>query len=328
MFSVDWQEMPRLTSVPDSFICNYMKDAPGEFVKLYLYLLMLSQKSGDDFSLDTVCQALSLAQEDVLAGLHYWEKKQLLELFYQGESVYAVRLRIQPLETVQKSHRLSQERIRSFVKENKDAGKLLFTAEKYFGRPLSPIEIGTLLYFMDELHFSFDLCDQLLQYCVERGHSSIRYIEKVALAWHEKGYTTAEEAKDASSNWSKIHFQVLRAFGIKNRNPVQKEIDYINRWYNVYCFSIDIIAEACAITLHRTGEQSFDYAEGILSRWHKEGVKSLSDIKKRNADYSSKEKKTGSAKTEGNKNQFLNFQQRDDDLDELAKKLDQQFANM
>ena len=38
-----------------------------------------------------------------------------------------------------------------------------------------------ILYFTDVLHFSDDLIDYLIQYCVDRGKKDFKYIEKVAL---------------------------------------------------------------------------------------------------------------------------------------------------
>lgn len=336
MIAVDWQEEPKLTHVPDSFITSYMKEAPGEYVKLYLYLLMLSQKNSADLSVQTLSDAISCSPEDVHSGLNYWKKQKLMDVTYQGKEISGIRLRINPAASPKEIHQLSPARVQAFVKDNDDARRLLFVAEQYFGRRLTATDIRTLLYFMDELHFSFDLCDQLIQYCVEKGHTSIRYLEKVGLAWHESGYTTPEEAKAASTSWSKIHFDVLKAFGINNRNPIPKEVEYIDRWYKTYCFSLEVIAEACAITLHKTGEQRFDYAEGILSRWHAEGLHTLADIRRQNEEYKARQKQqpkdSAAAAPEKqpkkSKNQFLNFPQRKDDPKELEKMLDRQFAEM
>jgi len=45
------------------------------------------------------------------------------------------------------------------------------------------------------LDFSTDLIEYLVEYCVSKGHTSIRYIEKVALAWADNHITTVEQAK-------------------------------------------------------------------------------------------------------------------------------------
>lgn len=321
MISVDWDEMPKFTSVPDVFILKYLKDAPGEYVKIYLYLLMLSQKKDNSVSGEDLGRFFMISDDELFSALKYWEKRKLLDLYYRDRKISGIHLHLNAFEKARETHRLDQSRLKTLMESNPDAGRLMFVTEKYFGRPLTATEMSTLLYFLDELKFSFDLCDYLVQYCVAKGHTSIRYIEKVGLAWHKNGYTTPDDAKDQVANWSKIHFDVLKAFGIRNRNPIQKEIEYIDRWYRDYGFSMEMIAEACSISLRVTGQQSFEYADGILSRWHAEGVRTPEDAKKRSGEFKSRQKENG-----GVKNQFHHFSQRSDDLGELERKLDRQFA--
>lgn len=78
----------------------------------------------------------------------------------------------------------SLDQLREF-KEREETSQLLFIAEAYIGKPLTPSEIKTILFFTDVLHFSDDLIDYLLQYCVERGKKDFKYIEKVAVNWAE-----------------------------------------------------------------------------------------------------------------------------------------------
>ena len=58
--------------------------------------------------------------------------------------------------------------------------------------------------------------EYLIEYCVSRGSKSIRYMEKVALAWHEAGITTVSMAKQETSAYNKNYFSILRSFGISN----------------------------------------------------------------------------------------------------------------
>ena len=69
----------------------------------------------------------------------------------------------------------SLDQLREF-KEREETSQLLFIAEAYIGKPLTPSEIKTILFFTDVLHFSEDLIDYLLQYCVERGKKDFKYI--------------------------------------------------------------------------------------------------------------------------------------------------------
>lgn len=64
------------------------------------------------------------------------------------------------------------------LRQKEDVMQLLFIAEQYLGKTLSPSEISRILYFYQELHFSADLIEYLIEYCVSKGSKSIRYMEK------------------------------------------------------------------------------------------------------------------------------------------------------
>lgn len=228
----------------------------------------------------------------------------------------------EPRDEGQDFGRLKADRVRQLKKDD-NVVQLLFIAEQYLGKTLSPAETSRLLYFYEELHFSPDLVEYLIEYCVSRGSKSIRYMEKVALAWHEAGITTVSMAKQETSAYNKNYFSILRAFGISNRNPVQSEISLMNQWLNDYGFTLDIITEACSRTVSQTGKASFQYADSILSKWKKKGVRHLTDVQAldtlhRQAQADRAEQKSRKA---ASSNRFNNFHQRDYDFDELEKQL-------
>ena len=79
--------------------------------------------------------------------------------------------------------------------------------------------MDAITYFYDHLGMSADLIEYLIESCVENGHKSIHYIQKVALSWADSGITTKEQAKQQSRSYNKNCYTVLNAFGIKNRGP-------------------------------------------------------------------------------------------------------------
>lgn len=75
---------------------------------------------------------------------------------------------------------------------------LLFIIEQYIGKPLSSTELRTICYIAENLHFSDELIDYLVQYCVDLGKKDFRYIEKVAIGWSERGISTTKQAQEQS----------------------------------------------------------------------------------------------------------------------------------
>ena len=215
----------------------------------------------------------------------------------------------------------------SELKQNEEVSQLLYIAEQYLAKTLTPTEMQNIFFFYDELHMSADLIEYLVEYCVSRGRKSMRYIETVALAWTRDGVTTVEMARDASSRFSKDYYTILKAMGISGRNPVENEISYIDTWRKTYGFDLELIQEACSRTVLSTGQPSFQYADKILSGWKKKNVHTLEDVrlldaehKKRQLEKAVSRKKQPAAQSQSN-NRFNNFHQRDYDFTEYEKRL-------
>ena len=211
--------------------------------------------------------------------------------------------------------------IREF-KDREDTKQIMFIAESYIGRPLTPAEMKSLLFFTDVLHFSVDLIDHLIAYCVERGKKDFKYIERVAVNWAENDVSTPAQAKRFSKKYDKNVYSIMNALG-KNNAPTNKEAEYITRWIGEYGFDMDVILEACDRTVLATDRHRLEYAEGILSNWHQENVRRKSDIRKLDELYQQKKASAKTAKQAGggSGNKFNQFTQNSYDFDALEKEL-------
>ena len=209
------------------------------------------------------------------------------------------------------------DELRSFQQQENTA-QLIFIAEQYLGRTLSPSDMKSILFFTDRLHFSDDLIDYLLQYCVERGKKDFRYIEKVAIAWAESGITTPAEAEGHVSRYDKNVYSIMNALG-KTNPPARNELAYIQRWIQEFGFSLDIILEACGRTVLATDRHRFAYADSILSAWHKAGVHHISDIAGLDTSFQ-KERASRPAKS-GSAAEYNRFMHSSYDFDALEEAL-------
>ena len=211
----------------------------------------------------------------------------------------------------------SLDQLREF-KEREETSQLLFIAEAYIGKPLTPSEIKTILFFTDVLHFSEDLIDYLLQYCVERGKKDFKYIEKVAVNWAEEGITTPKQAQKFSTRYDRSVYSIMNSLG-RSTSPTAKELEFINRWTRDYGFSTDIILEACERSSLATDKHRFEYAEGILNSWRQANVRHKADIQQ--MDDSFQKKKTAKPASSGSSNRFTQFTQNSYDFAALEKEI-------
>ena len=245
---------------------------------------------------------------------------------YQTETVRAAKPDIKQTEVIYTAEpskvSYSKEQLNGFL-ANDNFSMLLFVIEQYLGRPLSTKETNSIVYFYDGLKLSTDLIEYLFEYCVEHNKKSINYIEKVALSWASKNIHTIAEAKEETSNHTDYVYQIMKAFGLSNREPAQHEKAMIAKWADTYCFDTDMIIEACNRTIKAIHQPSFEYADTILANWKNSNVSSLEDVKKADAAYAAgnniKPKQTASSKPANNR--FNNFQQRDKKSDDWYNSL-------
>lgn len=340
------------TVLSNIFIDDYMPEANGEFVKVYIYLLRILSSAPVSFSLEQMADRLLCTERDILRALKYWDKANLLSLEMNPEhKVCGITLLApRPVREEQASFsqaaaavaqtepaaeissaaapeekpapkELTPDRIKE-LKQNEEIVQLLYIAEQYLGKTLSATDIQKILFFYDELHFSSDLIEYLIEYCVSHNHKSIRYIESVATAWASQNITTVEMAKNASSRFHKDYFTILKSLGISGRNPVDTEISLMDSWLKEYGFTLDIIQEACSRTVLQTGQPSFQYTDKILKDWKEKSVRSINDIKILDAEHKKRKlEKAGKKQQTSSPNRFNNFQQRNYDFSEYEKRL-------
>lgn len=242
MFAIYNEAMNDSTLVSNLFIDEYMKDANDAQLKVYLYLLRC-MSSGRGAGIQEMADIFNHTEREVMRSLRYWEKKGLLNLEFDGaKNLTAVRVsdlrslepaeesappapgrvisiapRLTPLRdeaaaaapekeaapaAPAKREKHSSEAVSAFM-GNEERAQLLFIVEQYIGKPLSVPEIEVIYYISEDLHFSDELIDYLLQYCVDRGKKDFRYIEKVALNWSEKGVSTTKQAERVVSGAAK-----------------------------------------------------------------------------------------------------------------------------
>ncbi|MBO5208551.1 MAG: DnaD domain protein [Lachnospiraceae bacterium] len=335
------------TVISNRFIDEYMKSANDAQLKIYLYLIrMMSARLST--SVSEIADMFNYTEKDVLRALKYWEKNQLLTLDYDdAKNLVGIHLRdlnatsstdapsasyVAPIsfklpmpekETPVIKEEVSDpyakpaytlDELKAF-KSDEATSRLLFIAEQYLKKTLSPSEMKSIFFISDKLGFSEDLIDYLIQYCIDRGKKDLRYMEKVAINWAQEGITTPKQATKYVHKYDKTVYDIMNALG-KSTTPTQTEVTYITRWTKEFAFEFDVIAAACERTVLATDKHRFEYADSILSSWYKAGVHHRGDIQALEDNF----QKNKAAKAASN-NKFNQFKQSHYDFDALEKEL-------
>ena len=224
----------QVTCVSNTFIDNFMKDANGEYVKIYLYMLRCLSQEGMDFSISAMADKLDHTQRDIKRALEYWERQNLLRLEYDESSELIGICLLDPYSTptpvptpsvapvspvvstvsmvtqiAPSTPVIPQARIYSadelaVLSAQSDVKEILRITEMYTGKPLKSSDIQTLMFWYDELHMSADLIEYLVEYCISKNHSSFHYMNKVAINWAEQVLRPSAKQKGKTSYVPKI----------------------------------------------------------------------------------------------------------------------------
>lgn len=334
------------TMVPNAFIDRYLPNGNGEYVKVYLMLLRLMEDRSQEVSVASLADRLDHTEKDVLRALAYWERQSLLRLQYEDGQLQQVILldvaeapepgaepepeaagEISPeaSEPHEPEPELPPRRFDlKSVQEDEDFRQLVFVAETYLGRTLTAKDLELFGYLYKDLGFPADLMEYLIEYCVDRGHKSLKYIEAVALGWHSEGKTSVQQVKEANRAYARENKQVMKAFGIQGRVLGAEEQRMVHTWIHEYGMPLPLVVEACNRTMTAIHQPSFEYADKILSSWRRQGITSIEEAQAASEQHRSEKKAQKPslvrepAAQKGNR--FHNFDQRATDYDALLKK--------
>ena len=322
------------TELSNIFIDEYLSDANDAEIKVYLYLLRM-MCSGRATSVSDLADKFNYTEKDVLRALTYWEEQGLMSLEYGARGQLSgvhmqdivpknkakTTLRCVPAPSNNSNESTRKDSAKKPAKHDENP-QMLFVAEQYFGRTLNTNEIKTIYYIQDDLEFSEDLIDYLLQHCVTAGKKDFDYVRKVAINWHEKGISTPEQARLEGAA-HKNAYAIMRELGMQNA-PTKTELSYFDRWQNSYGFNMPIITEACRRTVLQTQNNRLKYCDSILRNWHEKGVRTTADIKNLDEKFGKMTQAANASRDNSPvkfNNKFNCFKQNDINLDSIEDQL-------
>ena len=92
--------------------------------------------------------------------------------------------------------------------------------------------------------------------------------------------------KKENEGFNSIWKRFITLIGIKHRNPSETEKELINRWYEDFHLSDDLIKLAYDMCIDKKGEYSIKYMNGILSNWFNRGVNTVEEAAESSKHYS------------------------------------------
>ena len=273
--------------IPSEFIENVMPKANGAFVKVYLYIVNSALK-GLKYETDEIASALDLLESDVIRAFDFLSENGCIEI--NGDKIIIKRPTVNAPSTDKKEvyeSKYSDKNVKQIITENKTLSDLCTVAQDLLGKTLNDSDLETLYWFYDELMMSPEVIMMLLEYCISMEKRNMRYIEKVAIGWHENNINTVEAAVNyMKEKQEKNSFfgNMKKLLGIE-RQFSKTEETYLKTWHESYNMSEDMIALAYEYCIIQISKLSFPYINSIIERWYNKGISTVTEAEKDREDF-------------------------------------------
>ncbi len=261
------------TSVENMFLIDYMPDAEGDFVKVYLAGLLSSGNS--DASNRKIAMHLNMDEERVLQAWNYWEKRGVIRKHYPDPNDrfhYEV-------EFVSLKERLYSPDYEKQVggegdgipEMNDDALKSLYAeVQQATGRMLESKELDALLSWRVDDRLPADFIIFVYKFCAEkRNNTQYRYVASVLHGWVSEGIRTVKDAeKFLEENDLRVQRRrrVMQALGFP-RLPSERESEIIDSWFEELGATMDKVLDACGTT-SGISNPNVNYVNTVIRNWH------------------------------------------------------------
>jgi DnaD/phage-associated family protein len=314
------------------FIKNIMPKAPAMYTLVYICVLSMGESNVSDIS-----HMLNITESDVTAAVMYWQDRHLLNInnrniYLNSENEFISGKTELSQKGIQKPkcHYISDtepkydpQEIAMYIEKNEDVRNLFEMSQQKLGRLLTQSDMNTIFSLYYWLNMKIETIELLFDYCVSNGHKNMRYIERVAIDWCESGFSDADDIREQLKNYNTYYRIIMKAFGQSGRNPVAAEEKFMMKWINTYKMPMDLITLACEKTVMNTGKASFNYADGIITKWHDSGFKVKADVEAAEKAFAQSKQKQADQKTAEKQppkmNKFNSYNQRQYDYGKIEK---------
>lgn len=159
-------------------------------------------------------------------------------------------------------------------KESEEFAGLLDTVSARLGRPISHGDMETLLYLYDSAGLPAEVILMVVEYAVAAGKTNMRYIEKVALDWADRGIVTMEAAEAflcAAERRRTAWEKVSAALGL-SQSPTLQQSETAARWVYEWQVDDDLLRMAYQRCAAATGRFQSSYMNKVIESWRADGV--------------------------------------------------------
>lgn len=291
-------------NIPDN-IADILSNADEQDLKILALLLMAADSDGevdDSFSCEKM---LAISRSEVDASLKFWRGAGVIGASHshkkkaaEGVSVKDEGSADQTSSGIKYAHRggvvetnvseiYGSRELATLLHDRAVTVDFIDEAQKVFGKTFTPRDTSVVVKLIDEYGFDEESVLLFLAYVRANGKKGVSYAEKIAIGFYDDGITSIRdvEARFADMERSKdIMFKIKKMFGFGSRELTKLEEDLFTKWTRDYGYGEDVIRYAYDIMVNAIQKVQPKYADKILEKWHVEGLTTLEQIEKYEAE--------------------------------------------
>ena len=301
------------TVIPDIFFAERLSQIPGDYLKIYLYLVFLS-KYKKEAKINDLSKKLSLPIKTLNEGFKFLEENNLILKKTTGFII--LDLQEQTLNNLYKPNLTqSKEKIAQTAKNQSRAKAIEHINNMYFQGIMGPTWYNDIDLWFKKYNFDDQVMISLFDYCYKRSALHKNYVQTVAEAWglnKIQTWTDLEIYSQRQEKMKKIKNTIAKKMG-KHSGLTQYEEAYIENWVLDFGYDMNIIELALKRTTFKQNP-TFEYINNIISDWHDRNLKTpdevnkfLEERKKQNKNIKELKAKTSKANFEQRKYDNLDF---------------------
>jgi|GEM_PF-1528387 len=271
--------MDNYLKIECDFIERWAKHARAEHFRVYLFAFSKLQQTGKLPTVGEVAKELKLSGDDVKSAFEFWEAA--------GISVKPQPKKAQPATITP----TKIDDIAAAIGRDESLNFLYKQAQILLGKTLSATDVQILYSFYDYYGFPAEVAVMMITYVTAKEKRSMRYIEKIAIEWAEKGILTVDDAENHIKKMeqrAKREYKITQALGIADRKLTQTEEQFIASWANELKVPLELVPVAYDRMINGTGGKfSCAYMNKIFENWAAAGVKTVEQLAMAEAEYKS-----------------------------------------
>ena len=294
------------TIIPDIFFSEHLSELPGDYLKIYLYMIFLS-KYGKDIKLTDLSKKLNIPLKAINDGMKFLEEHHLITKKTTGYII--IDLQEASLHNLYTPNlTMSKEKIEQTSKNKSKSKAIEHINNTYFQGIMGPSWYNDIDIWFRKYCFDEQVMIALFDYCYKRSALHRNYVQTVAEAWASnkvKTWNDLDTYYQQQESLNKIKKSIAKKLG-KYNGLTQYEEAYIENWILNFGYDMNIIEIALKRTTFKQNP-TFEYINNIITDWHDRNLKTPSEITAFIEQRKKQDKDTKALKTTVNKE---NYEQR------------------